>query len=194
MFVLLTKINLFSIFFSFYAFLFYLFFGDIALPVCHDERGEWQGYNEAYEAEEGTPYGEGEKQDGWVKSHLLTHYLRCDNHINDDLYNAKDDERKTEHHPETLSCVESLESCEEGCWYEGEGVEIRHEVEDADEDAETDSHREPDDGEAYAEEYAHGEGYEALSADVCVEGVGCILCQFLPEMVSGFREYAYPVL
>ena len=75
-----------------------------------------------------------------------------------------------------------------------EGVEIWHEVEDADEDAETYCHWEADDGEADAEEYAHGEGYEALSAHVCVEGISCILCQFLPEMVGGLWEDAYPVL
>ena len=171
-----------------------LFLRDIALPVCHYERGEWKGYDETDEAEECTPYGEGEEQYGWVESHLLTHDLWSYHHINNDLHDSEDDERKTEYHPEALSCVESLETSKEGCRDEGEGVEVRHEVEDADEDAETDSHWESDDGEAYAEEYAHGEGYEALSAHVSVEGVGCVLCKFLPERMSRFREDAYPVL
>ena len=164
------------------------------MPVCHDEGGERKGYYESDESEECAPYGEREKEDGWVESHLLAHDLWCHDHIYDDLHYGEDKEGEAEDYPEVLSGVEGFESCEECRWDECEGVEIWHEVEDADEDAETYCHWEADDGEADAEEYAHGEGYEALSAHVCVEGISCILCQFLPEMVGGLWEDAYPVL
>ncbi len=170
------------------------FLGDIALPVCHDEGGERKGYYESDEAEERAPYGEREQEYGWVESHLLAHYLWCHDHINDDLHNGEDEKGEAEDYPETLSGIERLKSCEESGRDEGEGVEIWHEVEDTDKDAETDSHWEVYDGEADAEEYAHGEGYEALSAHVCVEGVAGILCQFLPEVMGGLWEDAYPVL
>ena len=164
------------------------------MPVCHDEGGERKGYYESDEAEERAPYGEREQEYGWVESHLLAHNLWCYHHINNDLYDSKDEERKTEYHPETLPGIERLESSEEGGRNESEGVEVWHEVENADKDAETYSHRESDDSEAYAEKNAHSEGNEALSAYVCVEGISRILCQFLPEMVRGLREDAYPVL
>lgn len=171
----------------------WLFLCDVALPVCHDECSEWKGYDETEHAEEGTPYGEREKEDGRVESHLLTHDLWCDDHIDDDLNDGKDYEGESEDYPEILTCVEGFEACEECRWDEGEGVEVWHKVEDADEDSETDSHREVDDGETDAEEDAHGECYEALTAYVGIEGVGCIQCKLMPEMVHGLREYAYPV-
>ena len=47
-------------------------------------------------------------------------------------------------------------------------MEVGYHVHDADKDAEADSHREVDDGEADAEEYAHGESHESLAANVAV--------------------------
>lgn len=73
-------------------------------------------------------------------------------------------------------------------------MEVRHEIEDADEYAETYRHRETDDGKADTEEYAHNESHHALSTDVTVEGTFNVVHKLLPERSVILREDLYPVV
>ena len=72
-------------------------------------------------------------------------------------------------------------------------MKIGHEVEDADEYAHADGHREIDDGEPDAEHDAHAQGYEALPTDVVVEFPGHVLAQVAPERALLHGEDPYPV-
>ena len=85
---LIEKTFLFVVFFLLYLGIVLnveMFFRDITLPVGHEEGGEGQGYDEADEAEDGTPHREGEKQDGGVEAHGLAHDLWRHNHVGDNL-------------------------------------------------------------------------------------------------------------
>lgn len=168
--------------------------GDVSLPIGYDEGGEWQGYDESDESEQGSPYGEAQKEDGGIEAHGLAHDTWRDDHVDDDLHDAEDEEGQTEDDPEVLPCVSCFHQSEEGRRDEGEGVEVWHEVEDSDEYAQTDGHWEVDDGESDAEEYAHDECNGALSADVAVELMLYVLGQGAPERSVFLWEYAYPVV
>ena len=58
----------------------------IPLPVGYDERCERKGYNQTQEAQKCTPNRETQEENGWVQSHRLTHDLRGNYHVGDDLY------------------------------------------------------------------------------------------------------------
>lgn len=79
------------------------------MPVCHDDGSERESYDEADESEEGAPYGEREKENGWVHTHRLAHNLRSNNHVDNDLDDGEDGECRDEYHPEVLTRVSRLE-------------------------------------------------------------------------------------
>ena len=60
-------------------------------------------------------------------------------------------------------------------------MQIGHEVHDANQNAEADGHWEVDNRETDAEQDAHRQGDEALSADVVVEFAFDVAHQFAPE-------------
>ena len=78
--------------------------------------------------------------------------------------------------------------------YQGEGMQIRYQVEYADEDAQSDGHGEVDNREANTEEDAHDKGHHALSADIIAQLALCILGQLAPERSALLWEYLDPVL
>ena len=52
-----------------------MLFGDISLPISDTERGEGKGDDEAYEAQQGSPHGETQEQDGGIEAHGLAQHL-----------------------------------------------------------------------------------------------------------------------
>ena len=166
---------------------------DVAFIIGNEDSGERQGDDESDETEQGSPNGKAEQQDGWVESHGLAHDLWGDDHVDDNLHDDKYGNGRNQDNPEVLPGVHGLEECQEDGRDEGKGMEIGHHVHDADEYAEADSHREIDDGETDTEEDTHGEGHEALAADVTVEGFLHVVHQRFPEGANFFREDAYPV-
>ena len=167
---------------------------DVSLPICHDDGGERQGDNQSDESEQGAPDREGEEQDGRIQAHCLSHDFGCDDEVDDDLHDAENQYGGAEHCPEVLSCVGGFQHGEEGCRDECQCVEVWHEVHDADEDSQSDSHGETDDGKADAEKDTHGECHESLSADVVVEFALHVSHEFIPEGAVFLRENLDPVL
>ena len=194
---LIEKTFLFVVFFLLYLGIVLnveMFFRDITLPVGHEEGGEGQGYDEADEAEDGTPHREGEKQDGGVEAHGLAHDLGRHNHVGDNLHHGKDKERHAKHIPEVLTRVGGLEHGKERRGDEGKGVEVRHKVHDAYEDAEAYGHGAVDDAEADAEHYAHAQRHQTLTTDVVVHLALDVAHEHMPEGTVLLGEDFYPVV
>ena len=135
-----------------------LLFRYIPLPVGYDERCERKGYNQSQEAQKCTPNRETQEKNGWVQSHRLTHNLRGNYHVGDDLYHTEHQKSQTEYQPEVLTCVGCLQHGKECRRDEGEGMEVWNQVHDADENAQTYRHRETDDGKTDAEHRGEDEG------------------------------------
>ena len=71
-------------------------------------------------------------------------------------------------------------------------MQIWHEVHDAYQYSQTDSHREIDYRETYAEEYSHYQRHERLSTDIAVQLTLHVFHQRLPERAHLLGEYLYP--
>ena len=137
-----------------------------AAVVGDEDGGEREGDDQADEAEEGAPDGEGEEDDGGVEPHGLAHDARSEEHILDDLHDAEDGEGGKEETPEAAPLVGALDHGEGDGGYKANELEIRHHVEQTDEHAQADSHGEVDDEEADAEQHADAESDERLTAEV----------------------------
>ena len=170
-----------------------LLLGHIALPVGDDEGGEGQGDNQSDEAQQRTPYRQRQQQYGWVEAHGLAHNLGCHYHVGNQLYHSKEAHGQSEDDPEALPRVGGFEHGKECGGDDGEGVEIGHQVHDADEDAQAYGHGEVHDRETYAEHHAHTQCHETLPADIVVEFALHVFGQHAPEGAVLLREYAYPV-
>ena len=81
------------------------FLGDVTLVVGYDERGERQGHDEAYEAEQRAPDGERQEDDGGVEAHGLAHYLGREHHVGDGLHHHEHRRGRGEDYPEVLPRV-----------------------------------------------------------------------------------------
>jgi hypothetical protein len=91
------------------------------------------------------------------------------------------------------SAENKQETAGEGANLEAQGLEIRNQVHDADENAQTYCHRETDDGKTDAEHNAHTERYQSLTTDIVVEFALHILHQRTPERTVLLREDSHPV-
>lgn len=144
--------------------------GDVAVVVGQQEGGEGEGYDEAYEAEEGAPHGEGEEDDGGVEAHGFAHDFGGEEEVLDALHHDVDGHGGEPYVPEVDAFARAAHEAEQCGGYEGYELEVGHHVEEAYEEAHDDGHGEADDEEAYAEEDPDAEGYEGLAAEVVVHG------------------------
>ena len=73
-------------------------------------------------------------------------------------------------------------------------MQIRHEVENADENAKTNGHREVNDSEADTEHYAHTKSNDSLPTNIVIEFALHILGQLLPEWTILLGENFDPTI
>ena len=145
---------------------FILFFQHKTTVVGETERGERQGYDEADEAQQGPPYGQGQEDDGGIEPGDVTHDARCQVHVLDGLHDGKDDESQQQDNPEVLSRLDAFHQGQDDGGDEANQLQIGHQIEKAYEQAQADGHRKVDDEETYREQNAHDEGYERLPTEV----------------------------
>ena len=169
-----------------------LFFKDEASVVGETQRREGQGYYETDEAQQRTPHGEREENDGRVQAHDLAHDAWREVHVLDGLHDGKHGQRHEQDNPEVLPRLEALHEGQHDGGDEADELEVGHQVEDADEQAQADGHGEVDDEEPDGEEDAHDEGDERLAAEVGVHAVLHVVAQVLEEGAVGCWEQLYP--
>ena len=141
---------------------------DVLLVVIDEQGGHGQGDDHAEDAEQRTPDGERQQDDGGVKTGDVTHDLRREEGVLDNLHHSKDHQGHEKDEPEVITGIGSLDDSEDNGGDESHQLEIGHHIEQSDEHAEGDGQREVDDEETDAKEDTHAEGHQGLTAEVLV--------------------------
>ena len=128
--------------------------------IRDEDGGEREGYDEADESQQVAPHGEGEEDDGRAQSHHLTHNTRREHQVLNALYYQEDDEAVEDDEPEVLTRLVGTHQSQKHGRDDAQHLEVRHEVEYANEHAQGYCQRHAHDTEADGKQDTHKEGYE----------------------------------
>ena len=98
----------------------------------------------------------------------MPHDTRHENHIFNKLYDNKNDDTPNNKPPETLSGLGRLQHAQQQGGQETDHLQIGHHVEQPDKEAQQYGQRQPHDGKAYAEKYAHQESHTGLPTEIAI--------------------------
>ena len=171
-----------------------MFLDDEALVVSQQQRRHRQGDNHAHNAQQRAPDRERQQDDGSIQSHHLTHNLRSEEGVLNELDNTEHDDHHQHDKPEVLSGVGCLDNSQQDGRDEANQLEVGHHIEQSDEHAQTNSHREVDDKEPDAEQDTYAEGYDALTTEILVHTFFDVGNQFYGHVTITRRQEVRPAL
>lgn len=162
--------------------------------IGEQQGGEGKGDDKPDDAQKAAPNGEAEQDDGGIQPHGLSHDFGCEIHVLYELDYNENNAGTEQDDPEVVSGFRGLEECQQNGGQEGDELEIGHQIEQADKQAQTHGKGEVYDEEADAEQYAHKEGNERLAAEIGVHAVLYVLNQrYGKGALAGGNEVGPPV-